>query len=83
MAPGTIQNDTTAGNSSNNNNSSSGSALKPTAPSFHPTGTPDAAKYHASSSHEAIKSEAAFAAHNYHPLPIGVSPCYLGAGMDY
>lgn len=74
MAPGTIQNDTNAGN---------GSALKPTAPSFHPTGTPDAAKYHVSSSHEAIKGEAAFAAHNYHPLPIGVLPCCLGAGVHY
>ena len=66
MAPGTIQNDANAANGNN-------TALKPTARSFHPTGTPDPAKYHASSSNEAIQTEAAFAAHNYHPLPIGLS----------
>lgn len=64
MAPGVLQNDgTSAGN---------GTALKPTAPSFHPTGTPDPSKYHSSSSTEAIHAEANFAAHNYHPLPIGM-----------
>ena len=47
-----------------------GTPLKATAPSFHPTGTPDPSKYHASSSEEAIQSEHTYAAHNYHPLPI-------------
>jgi ornithine--oxo-acid transaminase len=44
--------------------------LKATAPSFHPSGTPDPSKYHASSSDEAISAEAKYAAHNYHPLPV-------------
>jgi len=64
MAPGTIQNDSApAGN---------GTALKPTARSFHPTGTLDPSKYHVSSSQEAMTVEAKYAAHNYHPLPIGM-----------
>ena len=45
-------------------------SLKATAPSFHPTGTPDPSKYHASSTEQAIQSEHTYAAHNYHPLPI-------------
>ncbi|KAL5382604.1 hypothetical protein DPSP01_006441 [Paraphaeosphaeria sporulosa] len=62
MAPGAIQHEAPAvGN---------GTALKPTARSFHPTGTPDPTKYHAESSDAAISAEAKFAAHNYHPLPI-------------
>jgi ornithine--oxo-acid transaminase len=44
--------------------------LKATAPSFHPTGTPDPSKYHAQSSAEAMSDEHTYAAHNYHPLPI-------------
>lgn len=64
MAPGAIEKTTPAANN--------GTALKPTARSFHPTGTPEPARYHASSSHEAMSSEANFAAHNYHPLPIGM-----------
>lgn len=51
-------------------NGANGSTLKATAPSFHPTGTPDPSKYHASSTEEAIHSEHTHAAHNYHPLPI-------------
>ena len=51
-------------------NPTNGSALKATAPSFHPTGTPDPSKYHASTTKQAIESEHTFAAHNYHPLPI-------------
>ncbi|CAF9905555.1 MAG: ornithine aminotransferase [Alectoria fallacina] len=47
-----------------------GTTLKATAPSFHPTGTPDPSKYHAASTDEAIRSEHTYAAHNYHPLPI-------------
>jgi ornithine--oxo-acid transaminase len=62
MAPGAIHHDTAAANS--------GTALKPTARSFHPTGTPDPARYHSASSEAAVKAEADFAAHNYHPLPI-------------
>ena len=64
MAPGAIQTETPA--------ASNGTTLKPTARSFHPTGTPDPSKYHSSSTSEAISTEADFAAHNYHPLPIGV-----------
>ncbi|KIW01784.1 ornithine aminotransferase [Verruconis gallopava] len=56
------------------NNNSAGangaSTLKPTARSFHPTGTPDPSRYHASSSTAAIEAEAKYAAHNYHPLPV-------------
>ncbi|KAI9797004.1 MAG: ornithine aminotransferase [Piccolia ochrophora] len=51
-------------------NNSSGTPLKATAPSFHPTGTPDPSRYHASSTQEAIDDERTYAAHNYHPLPI-------------
>ena len=47
-----------------------GTTLKATAPAFHPTGTPDPSRYHASSSQQAIQDEHTFAAHNYHPLPI-------------
>lgn len=54
-------------NSSSNTN---GTTLKATAPSFHPTGTPDPSRYHAASSQEAFHDEATYAAHNYHPLPI-------------
>ncbi|KAF2647783.1 ornithine aminotransferase [Lophiostoma macrostomum CBS 122681] len=60
MAPGAIQNGT----------ASNGTTLKATAPAFHPTGTPDPTRYHASSSEEAVSTEANFAAHNYHPLPV-------------
>jgi ornithine--oxo-acid transaminase len=52
------------------NGHTSGTSLKPTAPSFHPTGTPDPSKYHAASSAEAMDAEHKYAAHNYHPLPI-------------
>ncbi|KAF5850412.1 hypothetical protein GGP41_002613 [Bipolaris sorokiniana] len=51
MAPGAVQNDTT---SAHNNVT----ILKPTARSFHPTGTPDPARYHSASSQAAIKSDA-------------------------
>lgn len=55
----------------NNGDSTNGTGLKATARSFHPTGTPDPSRYHTSSSKEAFAAEAAYAAHNYHPLPIG------------
>ena len=45
-------------------------SLKATAPSFHPTGTPEPNNYHSSSTEQAIQSEKKHAAHNYHPLPI-------------
>ena len=61
MAPGAIQNGST----------SNGTTLKATAPTFHPNGSSDATKYHAASSKEAISAEANYAAHNYHPLPVG------------
>lgn len=63
MAPGAIQTEAIPANN--------GTSLKPTARSFHPTGTPDPSKYHAASSSEATAAEAKYAAHNYHPLPIG------------
>lgn len=66
MAPGAIQPETAAAGNGN------GTTLKPTARAFHPTGTPDPSKYHASSTSNAISSEAEFAAHNYHPLPVGM-----------
>ena len=52
------------------NSQANGTTLKATAQSFHPTGTPDPSRYHTASSSEAIHSEHAYAAHNYHPLPI-------------
>ncbi|EOA80761.1 uncharacterized protein SETTUDRAFT_157767 [Exserohilum turcica Et28A] len=52
MAPGAVQHDTTPANSNN------GTALKATARSFHPTGTPDPAKYHAASSQEVVVDHA-------------------------
>lgn len=45
-------------------------SLKATAPAFHPAGTPDPSRYHASSTESAIHDEHTYAAHNYHPLPI-------------
>lgn len=52
------------------NGHTTGTQLKATAPAFHPAGTPDRARYHASSSDEAIHAEHEHAAHNYHPLPV-------------
>lgn len=52
------------------NGSTDGTSLKATAPSFHPTGTPNPSAYHAASTEDAIHSEHTHAAHNYHPLPI-------------
>jgi ornithine--oxo-acid transaminase len=51
-------------------NANGDSTLKATAPSFHPTTTPDPSRYHASSSGQAVSDENKYAAHNYHPLPI-------------
>jgi ornithine--oxo-acid transaminase len=65
MAPGAIQTESPT---------TTGTGLKATARAFHPTGTPDPSKYHSASTAEAIGSEAKFAAHNYHPLPIGMCP---------
>ena len=47
-----------------------GHPLKATSRSFHPAGAHDDSHYHASSSRDAINSEANYAAHNYHPLPV-------------
>ncbi|KAI9834845.1 MAG: hypothetical protein M1819_002753 [Sarea resinae] len=52
------------------NGANGNTPLKATAPSFHPTGTPDPSRYHAASSEQAISDEHKYAAHNYHPLPI-------------
>lgn len=60
-------------------NGNGASELKATARAFHPTGTPDPSRYHAASSGEAMKSEAQYAAHNYHPLPVVIS---RGAGVS-
>jgi ornithine--oxo-acid transaminase len=67
MAPGAIQIESPTTNNA-------GTGLKATARAFHPTGTPDPSKYHSSSTAEAIGAEGDFAAHNYHPLPIGRYP---------
>jgi ornithine--oxo-acid transaminase len=48
----------------------SGSTLRPAAPTFQPVGTLPNSIYHATSTASAIETETAFAAHNYHPLPI-------------
>jgi len=53
-----------------NSTGNNGTSLKATAPSFHPTGALDRSRYHVSSSDAAYQTEAAYAAHNYHPLPI-------------
>ncbi|KAL8799092.1 MAG: hypothetical protein Q9182_006155 [Xanthomendoza sp. 2 TL-2023] len=58
------------GTNGHTNSHTNQSSLKATAPSFHPTGTPDPSRYHASSTEAAIHSEHTYAAHNYHPLPI-------------
>ena len=54
----------------NGHTNGSATTLKATAPSFHPTGTPDPSQYHAASTEEALDKEHTYAAHNYHPLPI-------------
>lgn len=51
-------------------NVGNGTTLKATAQSFHPAVTPVNSHYHASSSRDAIETEATYAAHNYHPLPV-------------
>lgn len=51
-------------------NVANGAPLKPTAKTFHPSGTSNTSRYHASSSKDAITTEATYAAHNYHPLPV-------------
>lgn len=58
------------GHTNGHTNGTTATTLKATAPSFHPTGTPDPSQYHAASTKEAIESEHTYAAHNYHPLPI-------------
>ena len=56
----------------NGNATADGSGLNAKAASFEPTSNPVPASsaYHASSSSAAISTEAEYAAHNYHPLPI-------------
>ena len=49
---------------------SNGTSHKPTAALYRPTDTKSSARYHSSSSKQAIDDEHKFAAHNYHPLPI-------------
>lgn len=58
MAPSAVHEPATNGNS-----------LNAKATTFTPVG-PATSNYHAASSGEAMKTESAFAAHNYHPLPI-------------
>ena len=47
-----------------------GSTLNAKAATFEPTHNPTVDAYHSASSTEAISAESAYAAHNYHPLPI-------------
>ena len=70
MAPAAVSNGDGLNGLTSMNGHTNGTSLKATAPSFHPSGTPDPSKYHAKSSEEAIHAEHTYAAHNYHPLPI-------------
>jgi len=47
-----------------------GNALNAKAANFEPVGDVAIDSYHSSSSTAAIATEAAYAAHNYHPLPV-------------
>ncbi|KAF7886805.1 uncharacterized protein EAF02_003452 [Botrytis sinoallii] len=47
-----------------------GSTLKATAPTFSPVTSIPESKYHSTSTASAIHDEHAYAAHNYHPLPV-------------
>ncbi|KAM0132067.1 hypothetical protein ACHAP3_006503 [Botrytis cinerea] len=47
-----------------------GSTLKATAPTFSPVTSIPESRYHSTSTASAIHDEHAYAAHNYHPLPI-------------
>jgi len=70
MAPTAVSGDGAHG-ATDANEHRTGTALKATAPAFHPGGRPDdRSKYHAASSGEAIHAEEEYAAHNYHPLPV-------------
>ncbi len=69
MAPSAVDGDGSNGVTQLNGHST-GTQLKATAPAFHPSGTPDRSRYHASTSEEAIHAEHEYAAHNYHPLPV-------------
>jgi len=53
-----------------NGNVDGSSTLNAKAPTFEPTHTANVDHYHSASSATAIASEAAYAAHNYHPLPV-------------
>jgi ornithine--oxo-acid transaminase len=68
MAPGAIQNGSPTTHSA--------SGLKATAREFRPSGAAEQSRYHATSSNAAISEEAEYAAHNYHPLPIGMWRIY-------
>lgn len=70
MATSTVSNGDGVNGVTTMNGHTNGTSLKATAPSFHPSGTPDPSRYHAASSEEAIHAEHTYAAHNYHPLPI-------------
>ena len=59
MAPSAIDNSATQGN-----------GLNAKASSFEPVGNVATDSYHSASSAAAISVEAAYAAHNYHPLPV-------------
>ncbi|KAI9809798.1 MAG: hypothetical protein M1825_000231 [Sarcosagium campestre] len=65
MAPSAL-----SSNGANPGASLNSSPLKATTPAFYPKDVSERSKYHASSSHQAIDDERAFAAHNYHPLPV-------------
>lgn len=64
MAPIAIDENKTNGHANGD------STLNAKAATFTPSAPPTDSPYHASSSDEAMRSEATHAAHNYHPLPI-------------
>ncbi|OQO07485.1 Ornithine aminotransferase [Cryoendolithus antarcticus] len=70
MAPSAVEPETnghTNGHAADSTLNAKAAAFKPI---FTTTAPPQSTAYHASSSKEAMSSEAKYAAHNYHPLPI-------------
>lgn len=51
-------------------NGANGASLNAKAATFEPEGNVATDKYHSASSTAAIATELAYAAHNYHPLPV-------------
>ena len=50
--------------------SANGAGQKPSKPNAQASSSSSASRYHASSTKQAMEDESAYAAHNYHPLPV-------------